>query len=72
MPHSYVSQDYFSVQDASVSFNPDSAELVYKDGTKFNIEMHDRLYYLSTFNNLRIENNSNNTETHMYTFLKCT
>ena len=35
---------------ASVSFNPDSAELVYKDGTKFNIEKHGRLYYLSTFN----------------------
>lgn len=29
--------------------NPDSAELVYKDGTKFNIEKHCRLYYLSTF-----------------------
>lgn len=41
---------------APVSVNPDSAELVYKDRTKFNIEMHDRLYYLSTFNNLRIEN----------------
>ena len=45
----------FSVQaaterGASVSFNPDSAELVYKDGTKFNIEKHGRLYYLSTFN----------------------
>ena len=34
---------------ASVSFNPDSAELVYRDGTKFNIEKHGRLYYLSTF-----------------------
>ena len=33
----------------SVSFNPDSAELVNKDGTKFNIEKHGRLYYLSTF-----------------------
>lgn len=26
------------------------AELVFKDGTKFNIEKHGRLYYLSTFN----------------------
>ena len=48
-------QNIFSVQaaterGASVSFNPDSAELVYKDGTKFNIEKHGRLYYLSTFN----------------------
>ena len=33
-----------------VSFNPDSAELGYKDGTKFNIEKHGRLYYFSTFN----------------------
>ncbi|XP_068704666.1 uncharacterized protein [Montipora foliosa] len=48
-------QNIFSVQaaterGASVSFNPDSAELVYKDGTKFNIEKHGRLYYLNTFN----------------------
>ena len=48
-------QNIFSVEaaterGASVSFNPDSAELVYKDGTKFNIEKHIRLYYLSTFN----------------------
>ena len=48
-------QNIFSVQaaterGASVSFDPDSAELVYKDGTKFNIEKHGRLYYLSTFN----------------------
>ena len=48
-------QNIFSVQAAtergtSVSFNPDSAELVYKDGTKFNIDKHGRLYYLSTFN----------------------
>ena len=48
-------QNIFSVQAATergapVSFNPDSAELVYKDGTKFNIEKHGRLYYLSTFN----------------------
>ena len=47
-------QNIFSVQaateiGASVSFNPDSAELVYRDGTKFNIEKHGRRYYLSTF-----------------------
>ena len=34
---------------ASVTFLPDSAELVYKDGTKFNIEKHDRLYYLNKY-----------------------
>ena len=48
-------QNIFSVQaaterGASVSFNPDSAELVNRDGIKFNIEKHGRLYYLSTFN----------------------
>ena len=48
-------QNIFSVQaaterDASVSFNPDSAELVNRDGIKFSIEKHGRLYYLSTFN----------------------
>ena len=47
-------QNIFSVQaaterGASVTFISDSAELVYKDGTKFNIEKHCRLYYLSTF-----------------------
>jgi len=45
-------QDIFSVQaatekGASVTFSPDYAELVSKDGTIFNIEKHDRLYYLS-------------------------
>ena len=48
-------QNIFSVQaaterGASVNFNPDSAELVYKDGTKFNIEKHGKMYYHSTFN----------------------
>lgn len=32
-----------------MTFKPDSAELVSKDGTKFNIEKHCRLYYLSTY-----------------------
>ena len=36
----------------SVTFQPDSAELVYKDGTKFNIEKHGRLYYLSTYDDV--------------------
>ena len=48
-------QNIFSVQaaterGASVSFNPHSDELIYKDGTKFNIEKHGTLCYLSTFN----------------------
>ena len=47
-------QDTFSVQAATergarVTFQPNSAELVYKDGTKFNVEKHGRLYYLSTY-----------------------
>ena len=58
-------QNIFSVQaaterGASVSFNPDSAELVYKDGTKFNIEKHGRLYYLSTFNKNESDSDSVN------------
>ena len=36
-------------RSATVTFHPDSAELVYKDGTKFNIKMHCGLYYLNTF-----------------------
>ena len=44
-------QDIFSVQaatekGASVIFHPQSAELISKDGTKFNIEKHGKLYYL--------------------------
>jgi len=44
-------QDIFSVQAAtgrgsSVTFKPDSANLVYGDGTMFDIEKHGRLYYL--------------------------
>ena len=51
-------QDIFSVQaeterDASVTFQPDSAMLTYKDGTKFIIEKHSgRLYYLNTYDNI--------------------
>lgn len=46
-------QNIFSVQaeterGASVHFKPDNAELVYKDGTKFNIEKHGKLYFLHT------------------------
>ena len=50
-------QDIFSVQaavdkGASMTFQPDSAELTYKDGTKFNIERHGRLYYIKAFDNV--------------------
>ena len=46
-------QNIFSVQaaterGASVHFKPDSAELAYTDGTKFNIEKHGKLYYFRT------------------------
>ena len=45
-------QDIFSVQAATergstVTFGPDSAELIAKDGTRFNVEKHGRLYYLN-------------------------
>ncbi|KAL5012489.1 hypothetical protein ScPMuIL_011040 [Solemya velum] len=47
-------QDIFSVQaatevGASVMFTPDSAVLRHKNGTKFDLERHGRLYYLTTF-----------------------
>ena len=47
-------QDIFSVQaaterGASVTFQPNSAELVYRDGTTFDIDKIGRLYYLKTF-----------------------
>ena len=46
-------QDIFSVQaaterGASVTLQPHSAELTYKDGTKLVIEKQGRLYYLNT------------------------
>ena len=34
-----------------MTFQPDSAKLTYKDGTKFVIENHGRLYSLSTYDN---------------------
>jgi len=50
-------QDIFSVRAAteraaSVAFQPDSAELMYMDGTKFVIEKHGRLSYLNTHDNI--------------------
>jgi len=44
-------QNIFSVQaattkGASVIFEPDHAHLIYKDGTKFDIQKHGKLYYL--------------------------
>ena len=50
-------QDIFSVQAATergarVTFQPDSSELTYKDGTKFVIEKRGRLYYLNTYENI--------------------
>jgi len=49
-------QDIFSVQaaierGASITFQPDAAELVHKNGRKFNIVKHGRLYYLKTCDN---------------------
>jgi len=35
-----------------VTFQPDSAELTYKDGTKFVTEKHGRLHYLNTYDNI--------------------
>ena len=35
-----------------MAFQPDSAELTHKDGTKFLIDKHGRLYYLNTYDNI--------------------
>ena len=45
-PHNIFSVQAATERGASVHFKPDSAELVYNDGTKFNIEKHGKLYYL--------------------------
>ena len=42
-------QSIFSVQAATtkgVIFNPDNAQLIYQDGTVFDIQKHGKLYYL--------------------------
>lgn len=49
-------QDIFSVKaatasDATVIFKKDKDVLIHKDGTKFNIHVHNRLYYLHTVDN---------------------
>ena len=57
-------QDIFSVQAATdrgacKMFQPDHAELKYKDGTEFSTEKNGRLYYLKTFE-INIESDSVN------------
>ena len=57
-------EDIFSVQAAtergpSVTFQPDFAELTYKDGKKFVIEKHGRLYYLNTYDNITVSDSVN-------------
>ena len=47
-PHNIFSVQAATERGASVHFKADSAELVYNDGTKFNIEKHGKLYYLRT------------------------
>lgn len=59
-------QDIFSVKaaisnGAEIKFSQDQSELVYKDGTKFIIEEHERLYYLNTIEQC-IDKNSRNDE----------
>ena len=47
-PHNIFSVQAATERGASVHFKPDSAELVYNDGTKSNIEKHGKLYCLRT------------------------
>ena len=56
-------QDIFSVKaaisnGAEIKFSQEQSELVYKDGTKFTVEEHERLCYLDTSD----ENNSSNVK----------
>ena len=58
-------QDIFSVKaaisnGAEIKFLQEQSELVYKDGTKFTIEEHERLYYLDTIEQSSDENNRSN------------
>ena len=60
-------QDIFSVKAAisnraEITFSQEQSELVYKDGTKFTIEEHERLYYLDTMEQSSDENNSSNVK----------
>ncbi|CAB4044024.1 myosin heavy fast skeletal muscle, partial [Paramuricea clavata] len=65
-------QDIFSVRaatsnGANVKFSQDKNELVYKDGTTFIIEEHERLYYLNTVNQLNDDSNISSS----YDKVKC-
>ena len=60
-------QDIFSVKaaisnGAEIRFSQEQSELVYKDGTKFTIEEHERLYYLDTIEQSSDENNRSNVK----------
>lgn len=60
-------QNIFSVQTAteggsSILFKPESAQLVYKDSTKFNIEKNGKLYYLPVYD----QNNGEKNESVKY------
>ena len=60
-------QDIFSVKaaisnGAEIKFSQEQSELVYKDGTKFTIEEHERLYYLDTIEQSSDENNRSNVK----------
>ena len=51
-PQHIISVQAATERGASVTFQPESAKLTYKDGTKFVIEKHGRLYYLNTYDNI--------------------
>ena len=60
-------QDIFSVKatisnGAEIKFSQEQGELVYKDGTKFIIEEHERLYYLDTIEQSSDANNRSNVK----------
>lgn len=60
-------QDIFSVKAATlngaeIKFSQDQNELVYKDGTTFIIEEHERLYYLNTVKQLNGGSNKSNND----------
>ena len=53
-------QDIFSVQaatekEATITFQPQDAELIYRDGTIFNIKKYGKLYYLHVGPHIVIE-----------------
>jgi len=59
-PQSLFSVQAATVKGVSVLFEPDRAQLIYRDGTVFDIQKHGKLYYLDVFDDNSMSSDSVN------------